>query len=121
MVMFFDPNQAKQRTDDPCTILMRSCLIREHSDDLLPRHQDSLGLVFASDSRTNAGMDYVTTYGKMHSFVWPGERFVTILTAGNLATTQAVLNRIQRSRRRRNRRQPASRQPHVRDRFAMSA
>lgn len=53
------------------------------------------GLVFASDSRTNAGMDYVTTYGKMHSFVWPGERFITILTAGNLATTQAVLNRIQ--------------------------
>lgn len=53
------------------------------------------GLVFASDSRTNAGMDYVTTYGKMHSFIWPGERFITILTAGNLATTQAVLNRIQ--------------------------
>lgn len=54
------------------------------------------GLVFASDSRTNAGMDYVTTYGKMHVFTWPGERFITILTAGNLATTQAVLNRIQR-------------------------
>lgn len=56
----------------------------------------SKGLVFASDSRTNAGMDYVTTYGKMHAFNWPGERFITILSAGNLATTQAVLNRIQR-------------------------
>ncbi len=54
------------------------------------------GLVFASDSRTNAGMDYVTTYGKMNVFCWPGDRFVAILTAGNLATTQAVLNRVQR-------------------------
>jgi putative proteasome-type protease len=56
----------------------------------------SKGLVFASDTRTNAGMDYVTTYGKMHVFSWPGERIITILTAGNLATTQAVLNRVQR-------------------------
>ncbi len=54
------------------------------------------GLVFASDSRTNAGMDYVTTYSKMHVFSWPGERYITILTAGNLATTQAVLNKVQR-------------------------
>jgi putative proteasome-type protease len=53
------------------------------------------GLVFASDSRTNAGMDYVTTYGKMHTFTWPGDRTLCILTAGNLATTQAVLNRVQ--------------------------
>lgn len=55
----------------------------------------SNGLVFASDSRTNAGMDYVTTYSKMHSYHWPGERFITLLSAGNLATTQAVLNQIQ--------------------------
>ncbi len=50
------------------------------------------GLVFASDSRTNAGVDYVTTYSKMHSFVWPGERFCVLLTAGSLATSQAVIN-----------------------------
>ncbi len=50
------------------------------------------GLVFASDSRTNAGVDYVTTYSKMHSFVWPDERFCVLLTAGNLATSQAVIN-----------------------------
>lgn len=50
------------------------------------------GLVFASDSRTNAGVDYVTTYSKMHSFVWPDERFCVLLTAGNLATSQAVVN-----------------------------
>lgn len=53
------------------------------------------GLVFASDSRTSAGVDYVTTYGKMHSFAWPGEHVFILLTAGNLATTQAVINKIQ--------------------------
>ena len=52
------------------------------------------GLVFASDSRTNAGVDYVTTYSKMHNFVWPDERVCVILSSGNLATTQAVLNGI---------------------------
>ncbi|AWL13175.1 hypothetical protein HMF8227_02724 [Saliniradius amylolyticus] len=53
------------------------------------------GLVFASDSRTNAGVDYVATYSKMHRFVWPGERVCVILTAGSLATSQAVLHAIQ--------------------------
>ena len=53
------------------------------------------GLVFASDSRTNAGVDYVRTYCKMHRFCWPGERIVVILSAGNLATAQGVVNRIQ--------------------------
>lgn len=52
------------------------------------------GLVFASDSRTNAGVDYVTTYSKMHTFVWPDERVCVLLTAGNLATSQAVINNI---------------------------
>ncbi len=52
------------------------------------------GLVFASDSRTNAGVDYVTTYSKMHRFIWPGERMCVLLTSGNLATSQAVMNNI---------------------------
>lgn len=52
------------------------------------------GLVFASDSRTHAGVDYVTTYSKMHRFGQPGERICVILTAGNLATSQAVINQI---------------------------
>jgi putative proteasome-type protease len=52
------------------------------------------GLVFASDSRTNAGVDYVTTYSKMHRFVWPGERLCVLLTSGNLATSQSVMNTI---------------------------
>jgi len=54
------------------------------------------GLVFASDSRTNAGVDYVSTYSKMHVFSVPGERLVVLLTSGNLATSQAVVNAIQR-------------------------
>lgn len=54
------------------------------------------GLIFASDSRTNAGVDYVSTYSKMHSFGAAGERFFVLLTAGSLATTQAVVNTLGR-------------------------
>ena len=50
------------------------------------------GLVFASDSRTNAGVDYVATYSKMTRFVWPGDRTLVIMTSGSLATSQAVIN-----------------------------
>ena len=52
------------------------------------------GLVFASDSRTHAGVDQVSTYSKMHTFAYPGDRFFTLLSAGNLATTQAVVKRL---------------------------
>ena len=52
------------------------------------------GLVFCSDSRTNAGFDNVSTYTKMHAFVWPKNRFLVLLSAGNLATTQSVIKRI---------------------------
>lgn len=54
------------------------------------------GLILASDSRTNAGVDYVSTYSKMHVFGKPGERFFVLLTAGNLATSQAVVNTLKR-------------------------
>lgn len=52
------------------------------------------GLVFASDSLTNAGIDHVSTYSKMHTFVQPGNRMFVLLAAGNLATTQAVVKRL---------------------------
>lgn len=52
------------------------------------------GLVLCSDSRTNAGFDNVSSYSKTHTFVWPGQRFIAIMSAGNLATTQQVLKRI---------------------------
>ena len=54
------------------------------------------GLVFCSDSRTNAGADQVSTYSKMHRWGVDGERQFVLLSAGNLATTQSVLNRIKR-------------------------
>ena len=54
------------------------------------------GLVFASDSRTHAAVDDISTYRKMHVFEWPGERLLVMLSAGNLATTQAVLRALQR-------------------------
>jgi putative proteasome-type protease len=54
------------------------------------------GLVFASDSRTNAGVDYVTTFSKMHVFTPSPGRIFVVLTAGNLATTQEVLYRVRR-------------------------
>jgi putative proteasome-type protease len=54
------------------------------------------GLVFASDSRTNAGVDYVTAYSKMHVFMPASDRLFVLLSAGNLATTQEVINHIQR-------------------------
>lgn len=52
------------------------------------------GLVFASDSRTNAGVDQISTYSKMFTFGIEGERAFIVLTGGNLATTQAVINHI---------------------------
>jgi putative proteasome-type protease len=54
------------------------------------------GLVFASDTRTSAGVDDVRTYGKMHVFEVPGERVLVLLTAGNLATTHAILAQLRR-------------------------
>ena len=54
------------------------------------------GLVFATDSRTNAGVDYINTYSKMHRFHLPEDRVIVLLTSGNLATSQAVINALQR-------------------------
>ena len=54
------------------------------------------GLVFVSDSRTNAGADDVRTYSKMHTFETGGDRSLVLLSAGNLATTQGVVQQLQR-------------------------
>ena len=50
------------------------------------------GLVFMSDTRTNAGFDNISTFRKMHVWEAPGERVITLMSAGNLATTQAVVS-----------------------------
>lgn len=53
------------------------------------------GLVFCSDSRTSAGSDMLSSYSKMHVFTPAPDRLFVLLTAGNLATTQAIVSRIE--------------------------
>lgn len=48
------------------------------------------GLVFLSDSRTNAGVDNISTYRKMIVYEKPGDRFMVLLSAGNLSISQSV-------------------------------
>ncbi|MEO8299607.1 MAG: proteasome-type protease [Burkholderiales bacterium] len=48
------------------------------------------GLVFLSDSRTNAGLDQISTFRKMIVYEKPGDRFITLLSAGNLSISQSV-------------------------------
>jgi putative proteasome-type protease len=48
------------------------------------------GLVFLSDTRTNAGVDQISTFRKMSVFEKPGERVLVLMSAGNLAISQAV-------------------------------
>ena len=52
------------------------------------------GLIFISDSRTNAGVDHIATFRKLHRFGVKGERIIVIQSAGNLATSQAVITRL---------------------------
>lgn len=53
------------------------------------------GLVLMSDTRTNSGVDNVSVFRKMHCWSVPGERIITLMTAGNLATTQGVISQIE--------------------------
>ena len=50
------------------------------------------GLVFMSDTRTNAGIDNISVVSKMKTWEVPGERFLCLLSAGNLATTQSTVS-----------------------------
>lgn len=54
------------------------------------------GLVMASDSRTNAGVDHISSYSKLHLFQPAPDRYFVLLAAGNLATTREVVDRIRR-------------------------
>ncbi len=53
------------------------------------------GLVLMSDTRTNSGVDNISVFRKMHCWSIPGERIVAVMTAGNLATTQAVVSKLE--------------------------
>src|SRR4029077_13685398 len=48
------------------------------------------GLVFVSDSRTNAGLDQISTFRKMIVYERPGDRFIVLLSSGNLSISQSV-------------------------------
>ncbi|MBR9909612.1 MAG: peptidase [Gammaproteobacteria bacterium] len=54
------------------------------------------GIAFCSDSRTSAGVDQINTYSKMFRFGIEGNRQFVIMSAGNLATTQGVIARIEK-------------------------
>jgi putative proteasome-type protease len=54
------------------------------------------GLVIAADSRTNAGVDYISTYQKLFDFSLPDQRVILLCTSGNLSMTQAVLHALRR-------------------------
>ena len=53
------------------------------------------GLVLMSDTRTNSGVDNISVFRKMFSWNVPGERIITVMTSGNLATTQAVISQLE--------------------------
>ena len=53
------------------------------------------GLVMVADTRTNAGVDNISTFAKLHHFHRAGERLLVAMTAGNLAVSQAVINLVQ--------------------------
>ncbi|QSR17566.1 proteasome-type protease [Novosphingobium sp. KA1] len=53
------------------------------------------GLVLMSDTRTNSGVDNISTFRKMYHWQVPGERVIAVMTAGNLATTQAVISQLE--------------------------
>ena len=53
------------------------------------------GLVLMSDTRTNSGVDNISSFRKMYHWSIPGERIITLMTAGNLATTQAVISQLE--------------------------
>jgi putative proteasome-type protease len=57
------------------------------------------GMVFCSDSRTNAGVDQVSTYSKMFRFDLGPDRQFVVLTAGNLATTQSTIAQLKKDLR----------------------
>ncbi|MDQ6685474.1 MAG: proteasome-type protease [Pseudomonadota bacterium] len=56
------------------------------------------GLVFLSDSRTNAGLDQISTFRKMMVYERPGDRFMVMLSAGNLSISQQVREILQTER-----------------------
>jgi putative proteasome-type protease len=53
------------------------------------------GFLLMSDTRTNSGVDNISVFRKMFHWSKPGERIIALMTAGNLATTQAVISKLE--------------------------
>lgn len=68
------------------------------------------GLVFMSDTRTNAGLDNISTFSKMRIWSQPDDRVIVLLSAGNLATTQSVASLLEERMK-----APAERHPSIFD------
>ena len=73
------------------------------------------GMIFASDSRTNAGVDHVATFTKMKVYEKPDDRVITVLSSGNLAITQGVTNLLDRNIRARDSADAAPEAPSIYD------
>src|SRR3981189_3130952 len=52
------------------------------------------GVVMIADTRTNAGLDNISVFRKLHTFAVPGERIFAIASSGNLSLTQSVLSNL---------------------------
>jgi putative proteasome-type protease len=57
------------------------------------------GMIFASDSRTNAGVDQIARFSKMRSFIRDGDRVIVMLSSGNLSITQSAVNLVEQRAR----------------------
>jgi putative proteasome-type protease len=64
-------------------------------------------MAFMSDTRTNSGVDNISTFRKMFHWEIPGERFISIMTAGNLATTQALISQLEERNKAPSERKPS--------------
>ena len=53
------------------------------------------GLVFMSDTRTNSGVDNISTFRKMYHWEQSDERIIAVMSSGNLATTQSVISQLE--------------------------
>ena len=54
------------------------------------------GVLLAADSRTNAGVDYISSYRKLFDYSVSGDRTLILCTSGNLSITQSVLHSLER-------------------------
>ena len=64
------------------------------------------GMIFASDSRTNAGVDQIARFSKMRVFERDGDRVIVMLSSGNLSMTQSAVNILEQRNRERRRASP---------------